>query len=275
MKTTLVISSFVLAGFLGLPSLDTPHKMNSEGNRYFNNEDYDGARGKYEWVIEKDGSDYRTWYNKGNTLYRQGDFMGAVDSYQEAINRFSPGNPDWRVFYNQGNSFYNLDNPIAAIDSYEKALKLEPNHPDILHNLDLARKKLKEQEKEAGFQFNQPKKDENQEKDKSTEQDSGNESGSEGEDQGERDKEDKAGQKQNKKDMDDGLGMSDRQINDLLKRLEQEERRNQKELGQKQPKKSIFDENDPMKVIEELEKEFHTPIVPPRGHLKEPARPDW
>lgn len=275
MKGAMMISSLVFAGLLGLPSLDTPHKLNSEGNRYYNDGDYEGARGKYERLMEKDDSDYRTWYNKGNTLYRQDDFVGAVDSYQEAIKRFPPGNPDWKVYYNQGNSFYNLDNPIAAIDSYEKALKLEPNHPDILHNLELARKKLKEQENEAGFQFNPEKSDENQEKDGSSGQKPENESDSESKEQKNSENKEKSEQKQGKVEKDDGLGMTDRQIDDLLKRMEQEELRNQKELGQRGQNKSLLDEDDPMKIFEELEKEFQAPLLPPGGNSQQPSQPDW
>ncbi len=75
-------------------------------------------------------------FEEGNRLYQQEDFQGALDSYlriREAGFE-SPG-----LYYNIGNAHFKANELGRAILNYERARRLAPNDADILANLELAR----------------------------------------------------------------------------------------------------------------------------------------
>ncbi len=74
-------------------------------------------------------------FERGNGLYREGKFEQAAATYESVL---SQGFAAATVFYNLGNSYYRLGRIAPAILAYERALRLQPNDPDIKHNLGLA-----------------------------------------------------------------------------------------------------------------------------------------
>jgi tetratricopeptide (TPR) repeat protein len=73
-------------------------------------------------------------FERGNAFYREGKFEQAADSY-EAILKQGLASP--AIYFNLGNSYYRSGKTASAILSYERALRLQPNDPDIKHNLNL------------------------------------------------------------------------------------------------------------------------------------------
>jgi tetratricopeptide (TPR) repeat protein len=75
-------------------------------------------------------------YQEGNRLYQEGDFTGALQSYQGLLEEgFESGD----LHFNLGNAFFKTGELGRAILSYERALKLTPRNPDARANLELAR----------------------------------------------------------------------------------------------------------------------------------------
>lgn len=75
-------------------------------------------------------------FAEGNRLYQQEDYQGALDNYlriREAGFE-SPG-----LYYNIGNAYFKANELGRAILYYERARRLAPNDADILANLELAR----------------------------------------------------------------------------------------------------------------------------------------
>lgn len=85
-----------------------------------------------------DGSSYVV---QGNLLYRNGEFSQAARSYARAI---SVGTDNAHVHYNLGNAFYRLKEYGNAILNYRRALRQMPRHPDVLANLQLARRQTQD-----------------------------------------------------------------------------------------------------------------------------------
>lgn len=73
-------------------------------------------------------------FERGNSLYREGKFDQAAAAYEAILNQGFAGAA---VYFNLGNSYYRLGKVAPAILSYERALRLQPNDPDIRHNLSL------------------------------------------------------------------------------------------------------------------------------------------
>lgn len=70
-------------------------------------------------------------FNLGNVLYQGGDFAGAADRYQEALQ--AGPNPD--ALYNLGNAQFKLGQAGRAVASYQRARFLQPRDADIAANL--------------------------------------------------------------------------------------------------------------------------------------------
>lgn len=82
-------------------------------------------------VCGQDGS-------KGDSLYRTGDYEGAIESYEKII---ADGYTSADLHYNLGNSYYRTEQLGLAILNYERALRLEPGMSDARQNLQLANSK--------------------------------------------------------------------------------------------------------------------------------------
>jgi len=75
-------------------------------------------------------------YLRGNQLYQEGDFAGALEAY-EAVRE--AGFESAKLHFNLGNAYFKTGELGRSILSYERALLLSPRDPDIQANLQLAR----------------------------------------------------------------------------------------------------------------------------------------
>jgi len=76
-------------------------------------------------------------FDKGNELYRKGDYAGAVQQYEGILKEKKESA---EVYFNLGNAYYKLDKVAPAIFNYEKALQLNPGNKDTEVNLGYAQK---------------------------------------------------------------------------------------------------------------------------------------
>lgn len=73
-------------------------------------------------------------FEQGNALYRDGKFEKAIVSYENVLRE---GVASSSLYFNLGNAYYRLGRTAPTILAYERALRLDPNDPDIKHNLEL------------------------------------------------------------------------------------------------------------------------------------------
>lgn len=75
-------------------------------------------------------------FERGNQLYQEGDFAGAVEAY-EAVR--AAGFESAALHYNLGNAYFKTGDLGRSILEWERALVLSPGDEDALANLELAR----------------------------------------------------------------------------------------------------------------------------------------
>ena len=80
---------------------------------------------------------FATDFDQANAQFKAGDFAGAAASYEKSL---AADGPRAAVFYNLGNCYQQLRRYGPAILAYERARLLAPRDPDLLANLELARK---------------------------------------------------------------------------------------------------------------------------------------
>lgn len=135
---------------------DSHSSLNNKGNEMYKKGDYKKALEFYNQAgIEKpDLPEIR--YNLGNSLHQQKEWEKALQNYQKAL-QDTPDLNQAQIYYNMGNTFYRLDKYPEAIEAYKKCLEINPKDEDAKYNLEYVRKKL--QEKKQPQSKNQKNKD--------------------------------------------------------------------------------------------------------------------
>lgn len=88
------------------------------------------------WMVPTRAGGQDQAYRRGNQLYQEGDFAGALEAYQAVrLEGFEGAD----LYYNLGNAFFKTGDLGRSILSYERALRFSPRNPDIKANLALAR----------------------------------------------------------------------------------------------------------------------------------------
>ncbi len=80
-------------------------------------------------------------WNSGNTAYANDNFIGAELFYDEILNR---GFYSSELYYNLGNVYHKSGDIGRSILFYYRALQLSPADGDILHNIQIAESKTKD-----------------------------------------------------------------------------------------------------------------------------------
>jgi tetratricopeptide (TPR) repeat protein len=75
-------------------------------------------------------------FERGNQLYQEGDFAGAIEAYQ-AVQAAGFESPE--LYYNLGNAYFKSGDLGRSILWWERALARRPSDPDAVANLALAR----------------------------------------------------------------------------------------------------------------------------------------
>ena len=76
-------------------------------------------------------------FEDGNKLYQNNKYNEAITAYQSVL---ATKKQSAELYFNIGNCYFKLNKVAPAIYNYEKALTLKPNDPQIINNLNFAKK---------------------------------------------------------------------------------------------------------------------------------------
>jgi len=125
-----------------------------EGNNAFRQQQYDDALERYQMAEAERPESPEIDYDIAGVLHQQGKYEEAVERYNKALNsQESSLHP--RVQYNLGNTYFRMGAFAKAITAYQKALEADPTDIEAKFNLELARRKLKDQLKPQEQEQNQ------------------------------------------------------------------------------------------------------------------------
>ena len=80
----------------------------------------------------------QTGFEKGNDLYKNGNYEEAAKSYESVL---ATNKESAELYFNLGNCYYKLQQTAPSIYNYEKALVLDPNNKEALNNIKFAQKR--------------------------------------------------------------------------------------------------------------------------------------
>ena len=84
---------------------------------------------------------YNSIFSESNTAYENKEFNIAKDGYLQILDE---GYFSKELFLNLGNSYYKMDSLAHAILYYEKGLKVAPGNENLIHNLKICNKLIKD-----------------------------------------------------------------------------------------------------------------------------------
>jgi Ca-activated chloride channel family protein len=132
--------------------------------------DYAAAQDSYVQILERNPYDALANYNLGDVLYRQNQYQQAIDSFDRAIDHAGSDQIKEQAYYNKGNSLFQLKEYQSAIEAYEQALKIDSKNERSQHNLELARRRLKEQQDKEQQEKEEQEQDKKEQEEKQQDQ---------------------------------------------------------------------------------------------------------
>ena len=175
------------------------------GNRDFKKENWREAEIDYRKAAVKDSLSVAANYNLANTLYREGDYAQALQTYQKVkeVAPMSASSADY--FFNLGDAAIQQKDWQQAVDAFAQSLIRRPDDLEAKENFIYAKKMLQNQQNQQN-QNNDQNNDQNQDNDQNNDQ---NDDGKNDQDQN--DDQNKDQNDDRNQDQQDGQDQNDRQ----------------------------------------------------------------
>ena len=213
--------------------------------------DFEKAEKNYRVAINDSLSDLKATFNLSNEYYTEGYFDDAISRQLEAIKLAKNKIEKHKAYHNLGNSFMKKEMCPEAVSAYKSALRNNPNDDETRYNLALAKQCEDEQSKNDDDQKDDQQDQENKEKDNKDDQqdqenkEKDNKDDRQDQENKEKDNKDDSGQQKdnNKNSSEDSKPnenkksqLSKQQINNLLKAMENAEKKVQAKVNESKQK---------------------------------------
>jgi len=142
MRRRLLLSAVLLLLVSCTPDVVT---HNESGNRCFAENGYQEAIDDYRLAQVSDPDRAEPYYNAANAFNRMSQLDAALAQTQQALKTADPGLAE-RAWYNLGNAYLDAQQWPQAVEAYKEALRLQPDDQDGKHNLELALRRLDEEQ---------------------------------------------------------------------------------------------------------------------------------
>lgn len=145
MEKRLYIIICMLLVFVGC-NAQTANQLIREGNKLFSSKNYAQAEILYRKAIDKDGNNAIANYNLGRSLQAQKKNEEAKKFYDNAAKLEKDPVRLSSSYNNLGTILQDEQNYEKAIEAYKSALRSNPNHKNARYNLELCKRKQKQQQ---------------------------------------------------------------------------------------------------------------------------------
>ena len=218
-------------------------KFYNKGNKLSGN-NFEQAEKNFRIAINDSLSDLKASFNLSNKYYTEGLYDEAISRQIEATKLAKDNSQKHRTFHNLGNALMKKELCSEAVLAYKNALRNDPSDDETRYNLALAKKCEEEQQND-----DQNKDDQNKDNENKDDQNKDNEGkDDQNKDDQNKDSEDNDNQNKNDQNKDDNKSekpkenknqqskLSPQQIKNLLKAMENAEKKVQAKVNDKKQK---------------------------------------
>ncbi|HTN47357.1 MAG TPA: tetratricopeptide repeat protein [Flavipsychrobacter sp.] len=207
------------------------------GNKLYEDKKYKQAATVYQEALKKNPNYLPGIFNLGNALYQDKNYEASRKTYDALAKKATDPRIKASSDYNVGNTYMSQQKWEEAVNAYKQSLRKNPQDEDAKYNLSYALAKMKQNQggggknKEDKKQDKKEKDKDKQEKDKEQQNKDKQEQNKEQQDQDE--KQDQKDQQQEQKPQPQTSKLSEKQADQLLNALAQEEKKlhDKKEKG--------------------------------------------
>ena len=231
MEKRLYIIICMLLVFVGC-NAQTANQLIREGNKLFSSKNYAQSEILYRKAVDKDGNNAIANYNLGRSLQAQKKNEEAKKFYDNAAKLEKDPVRLSSSYNNLGTILQDEQNYEKAIEAYKSALRSNPNHKNARYNLELCKRKQKQQQQNQQSSNNDKNKsDKNKDKKKKQPRNQNQKNNNQKNDH------------KNKQQKDQG--MSKDNAEQLLNAVKQQEKETQERLSKvmRQPSDKKLDKN--------------------------------
>jgi Ca-activated chloride channel family protein len=124
-----------------------PRRLTAQALEEYERGNHPKALEAFEGAAQARPEDVQARINLADGLYKNGKFDEAEVIYQ-ALGQDPAAAVAGAARYNLGNTRFQKQDFAGAVDAYKEALRLEPENPDTIRNLELALRALQEQQQQ-------------------------------------------------------------------------------------------------------------------------------
>ena len=235
MKNNIIFCLFI--SILGLHNIyaqsENYAKFYNKGNKFIEN-NFEEAEKNYRVAIDDSLSDLRATFNLSNKYYGEGLYDEAISRQIEST-KLAKNKPDkHKAFHNLGNSLMKKDMCSEAVLAYKNALRNDPSDDETRYNLALAKMCEEEQQNDDQNKDDQKEDNENKEDQNKDDQKEDNEN-KDDQNKNDQNKDDNKSEKP-KETKNQQSKLSPQQIKNILKAMENAEKKVQAKVNDKKQK---------------------------------------
>ena len=224
-------------------------KFFNKGNKLFDN-NFKEAEKNYRTAIDDSLSDLRASFNLSNKYYSEGLYEEAISRQIEATMLANNKSEKHSAYHNLGNSLMKKEMCSEAVLAYKNALRNNPVDDETRYNFALAKKCEEEQQKDDDENKDDENKDDENKDDGNKDDENKDDENKDDENKDNQNKDDENKDNQNKDDEDKDNNKTDKpneknnqqsklspqQIKNLLKAMENAEKKVQAKVNDKKQK---------------------------------------
>lgn len=132
------------------------------GDQAYDKEQYKTAEKNYRIAADRDMGNPQAVFNLGNALFQQGNFEDAGKRFLQASEKAQKPELQADALHNLGDANLKQRKYKEAANAYEQSLRIRPADPTTKQNLQMAKKKLREEEQQKQQQQPSQQPDSNQ-----------------------------------------------------------------------------------------------------------------
>ena len=235
MKNNILFYFFIsiLASYNIYAQSENYAKFYNKGNKFIEN-NFEEAEKNFRVAIDDSLSDLRATFNLSNKYYSEGLYDEAISRQIESTKLAKNKSEKHKAFHNLGNSLMKKEMCSEAVLAYKNALRNDPSDDETRYNLALAKKCEEEQQNDDQNKDDQNKDNEN--KDDQNKDDQNNDSeNKDNQNKNDQNKDDNKSEKP-KENKNQQSKLSPQQIKNLLKAMENAEKKVQAKVNDKKQK---------------------------------------